>query len=235
MRLFAGFLGHLGKHDLLLELFQIRALFAFAQFLLDRLDLLVQVILALRLFHLALDATTDALFDLKDVEFAFQLAEQVLVALGHVENFQDDLLLLQLQRQMRGNGVGQATGVVDACQRSENLGRDLFVELHILVELLDDRATHRFDLRFIARLGFHGGQLGGEMAVEFSDLVDACALCAFDQHFNGAVGQLQHLKDVGNATDFVDIFGRGLILGGCLLGSQHDALALLHGGFERLD
>jgi len=44
---------------------------------------------------------------LQDIEFAFQLAEQMLEALGDVEDFEDDLFLLELERQMRGNGIGQ--------------------------------------------------------------------------------------------------------------------------------
>jgi hypothetical protein len=42
-----------------------RAFFAVAELLLDRLDLFVQIVLALGFFHLALDAATDALFDLQ--------------------------------------------------------------------------------------------------------------------------------------------------------------------------
>jgi hypothetical protein len=153
-----GFLRHLGGDHLLLELFDVGAVFAFAQFLLDGLDLFVQVVLALRLLHLALDAATDALFDLQDVEFAFQLAEQVLEALGDVEDLQDDLLLLELERQVRGNGVGQAAGVVDAGQRGQDLGRDLLVEFDVLVELLDDRAAHRFDFGIVADFRIDRGQ-----------------------------------------------------------------------------
>jgi hypothetical protein len=58
---------------------------------------------------------------------------------------------------------------------------------------------------------------------------------AFDQHLHGAVGQLEHLQDGGDAADVVEVLGLGLVLGGGLLGHQHDALARLHRGLERLD
>jgi hypothetical protein len=79
--------------DLLLQLFEVGAFFAVAQFLLDGLDLLVQVVLALALLHLALDAATDALFHLQDVDLALELLQQLLQPLGHVEQVQHRLLV----------------------------------------------------------------------------------------------------------------------------------------------
>ena len=67
----------MGQSDFLFEFLNISALFAFAEFLLDRLDLLIEVILALAFLHLPLDTTANALFDLQDVEFGLDLAEQL--------------------------------------------------------------------------------------------------------------------------------------------------------------
>jgi hypothetical protein len=130
-----GFLAHAGGLDLLLHLVDVGAVLAFAEFLLDGLDLLVQVVLALALLHLALDAAADALFDLQDVELGLELAEQLFQALGDAEDLEHLLLLLQLERQVGGNGVGQAPGFLDAGQRGQDLGRNLLVQLHVLVEL----------------------------------------------------------------------------------------------------
>jgi hypothetical protein len=80
-RLALGLLRHLGGLDLLLHLVEIGVLVALAQLLLDRLDLLVQVVLALALLHLPLHAAADALLDLQDVDFAFEQPEQMLEAL----------------------------------------------------------------------------------------------------------------------------------------------------------
>jgi hypothetical protein len=104
--------------DLLLEFLEVGALFAVAQFLLDGLDLLVQVVLALALLHLPLDAAADALFHLQDVDLVLEQLEQLLQALGHLEQVQHRLLGLELERQVRGDGVGQAARVVDARWRS---------------------------------------------------------------------------------------------------------------------
>ena len=100
-----AFLAHAGSLDLLVQLVEIGTLLAFAKFLLNRLDLFVEVILALALLHLALDAAADALFDLQDVDFGFELRQQALDARAHVEHLEDFLLLLELQRQVSRNGV----------------------------------------------------------------------------------------------------------------------------------
>ena len=112
--LLEGFLAHAGGFDLLLELFEISPLFALTQFLLNGFDLLVQVILALRLLHLALDATTDTLLYLQNIDFGFKLAQQTFGTLAHTEQFEDLLFLFELERQMRGNGIAQTRCVFDA-------------------------------------------------------------------------------------------------------------------------
>ena len=99
--------------------------------------MLVQVILALAFLHLALDATAYALLDLQNIDFGLQQPQQVLQPLAYAKNLQHLLFLLQLQRQMGGNGVGQTAGIVDTGQRSQDFRRNFLVELHILVELCD--------------------------------------------------------------------------------------------------
>jgi hypothetical protein len=61
----------------------------------------------------------------------------------HLQHF---LLLLQLERQVGGDGVGQAAGVLDAGDGGEHFGRNLLVQLDELVELGDHGAAHRLDL-----------------------------------------------------------------------------------------
>ena len=102
--------------DLLVQLIDVSALFAFAQFLLDRLYLFIQVVLALALFHLPLDAATDAFFHLQDIQLSFQQTQQMFEAFAYVKNFQHFLLLFKLERQMRGDGICQTPGVIYASQ-----------------------------------------------------------------------------------------------------------------------
>ena len=66
--------------------------------------------------------------------------EDVLEALAHVEDLQDLLLLGELERHVRGDGVGEAARLLDAGERGQHFRRHLLVELHVLLELRDDRA-----------------------------------------------------------------------------------------------
>ena len=62
---------------------------------------------------MALDATADALLDLKNVDFTFEHTQQVLEPLARFAHLEDLLLLFELERQMRGDGVGEAAAIVD--------------------------------------------------------------------------------------------------------------------------
>ena len=220
---------------LLLHLLEVGVLVALAQFLLDRLDLLVEVVLALALLHLPLHAAADALFDLQDVDFALEDAEQVLEALADVAHLEDLLLLLELQRQVRGDRVGEPAAVVDAGHRRQDFRRNLLVELHVLVELREQRTPHRLDLVRTAGVGRQVGRQRRHVFALVDDTVDARALRAFDQHLHGAVGQLQHLQHRGDAADRVEILGRRIVLGGRFLRDEQDVLAGVHRDVERLD
>ena len=140
-RLVARFLRHAGLLDALLELRElVRRVLDLAQFLLDRLHLLVEVVLALALLHLLLDAAADALLDLQHVHLAFDQREDVLEALAHVLDLENLLLGVELERHVRRDVVGEPAGLLDAGQRGQHLRRHLAVELHVLLELRDDRA-----------------------------------------------------------------------------------------------
>ena len=159
----------------------------------------------------------------------------MLEALFRAEHLKHFLLLLELQRQVRGDGVGQAARLVDARQRGQDFRRNFLVELHVLVELGDQRAAHRLDFGgdFVVRLDRRG--LDGEMRRRIQYLVDMRALAAFDQHFDRAVGQFQHLQDIGHRADRIKVFGRRLVFRRRFLGDEHNAFTGFHRGLERFD
>ena len=150
MRLLARFLRQLGLLDLLLELGELVLAVLVAELLLDRLHLLVEVVLALRLLHLALDARADALLDLQDRDFALHQAEHLFQPLGDDRRLEHRLLVGNLDREMRGDRVGELGIVLDLLDRADDLGRHLLVELHIALELGDDRARQRLGLDLLA-------------------------------------------------------------------------------------
>jgi hypothetical protein len=51
---------------------------------------------------------------------------------------------------MRGDRVGELGIVLDLADRADHLGRDLLVQLHVVLELGDHRARQRLDLDRVA-------------------------------------------------------------------------------------
>ena len=127
-------------------------------------------------------------------------------------------------------------GVVDAGDRGQDLGRDLLVQLDVLVELLRHRAAQRLDLgRGVGRRRHRRAPRPTKCSPLSAMRRGVGALHAFDQHLHGAVGQLEHLQDARDAADVEHVVGLGLVLAGGLLRHQHDLAARFHRGFERLD
>ena len=127
------FLGHAGGFNLLAQLVEL-ALFAAAQFLLDGLDLFVEVVLFLRALHLALDARLDVaveveLFDL-DVEHVGDAGQ----ARGGIEDGQQFLLLFDAELQIGGDGVGELGRLVHAHGGDDGLVVERLLQLDVLLE-----------------------------------------------------------------------------------------------------
>jgi sirohydrochlorin ferrochelatase len=76
--------------------------------LLDRLHLLVQIVLALRLLHLALHAVADLPLHLQHADFAFDQRQDALQTLRHVGEFKQRLLVRNLDARCAGDCVRQA-------------------------------------------------------------------------------------------------------------------------------
>ena len=120
--LFTGIFRHASLFNLAIEGFKlIRAIFQLTQLFLDGLHLLVEVILALALFHLLLDASTDALLNLQQVNFRLHHRHQEFDALGDRDDLQHLLLVFQLERHVGRHGVSQTRSIVDRRYRGQYL------------------------------------------------------------------------------------------------------------------
>ncbi len=227
-------LGHAGLLDAARQLLQfVRRLVQLAELLLDRLHLFVEVVLALALLHLRLDAAADALLDLLDVDLAVDVADQHLQARGDVDRLEHLLLVDQADVQVRGDGVGQPAGVVDAGERGEQLGRDLPVELDELLELVEQGAPEHLELALLARQQV-GDRLGarGELTVLLAQAQDAAAGKPLDQHLDGAVRELEQLQDRRHRGDVEQLTRTRIVDLRAGLGDQQDLLVALHRGLE---
>jgi hypothetical protein len=113
-------------------------------------------------------------------------------------------------------------------------GRHLLVQLHIVFELLDDRAAERLGLGRAGAVLADVGDLGFVEVGAAGEVGDAGAGPALDQHLHRAVRQFQQLQDGGDDADVIDGARRRIVVVLVLLGGQKDFLALgLHGFFQR--
>ncbi len=225
---------HLGLFDFLLQLVDLVALLVLpAELLLNRLHLLVEVVLLLRFLHLLLDARLDAAIDLELVHLGFEDAGDTVEALDGGDDFEQVLLFVDADEQMRGDRVGQLARIVDADGGDHRVVVQVVRELHILLEQRHHPAHRR--LGVVAGFLVFGDHLDDD-AVEplvFLPLDRAGALDPLDQHLDVAVGQLQALDDVGDAAHREDVGWLRVIDRGVVLRGQEDALVLDQGMFER--
>ena len=163
-RLVANFLGHARGFDLLLQFVEF-ALFAAAQFFLDGLDFLVEVILFLRLFHLPLDARLDGAVHVELFDFHVEHVADAVQAFGGIEDFEQSLLFFDRELQVGGDGVGQLRRIFHAHGRDHGFVVQRLAELHILLEHAGDALHAGFNLR--RRFGGITGDAHGGLQIAF--------------------------------------------------------------------
>ena len=228
------FLRHPRLLDLLLQLVDLVALLVLAaQLALDRLHLLVEVVLLLRLLHLLLHARLDAAVDLELVHLGFEHGDDARQALDGRDDLEEVLLLLDAHLQVRGDRVGQARRVVHAHGRDHRVVLQVVRELDVLLEERDDAAHDALGVG--GGLGLLRDHLHGDAveALVFLPLDGAGALDALDEHLDVAVGQLQRLHDVGDAAHRVDVGRLRVVDRGVVLRGEEDLLVGRQRVFER--
>ena len=240
LELLLGLLARLRRHlllaDLLLELLDlVLELVLLAELLLDRAHLLVEVVLLLGLLHLLLDPGADALLDLEDLDLGPHEAEDLLEALGGIQQLEQRLLLLELDPEVGDDRVGQTRRLVDGRHRHDHLRRDLLVELDVVLERGVDAADQRLHLSGLVA-GLLDGLCVDQEAVGLIDIPqDARPLLALDEHLDGAVGQPEQLHHRAERPDAIDVVLGRLVRLGVLLRCQQDRLLLVDRLLERPD
>ena len=225
-------LRHAGGFDLLPELFNVLlAVVELANFLLDGLELLAQVVIALRLLHLVLDFRLNLVAQLLDFRFLGQMLVDALHAQHHVGCFQQFLLVGGGQKgQGRSNEIDQAAWIFDIQRNGLELvgkgrrgGDDL-------LELRDHVALQRF-------------QLGAFTWIHFRQVVDRShhewlylgklsqfdPLGALGKHKEALIGHFDYFVHRRQGAYGVQIAGLGAIHALVALRDHHDGLLLSQG------
>ena len=232
--LVARFLGEFGVLDLLGQFVDlVLAVLAVAQFLLNSLHLLIQVVFALGALHLGLHAGLDLLLDLKDGHFALHQAKDLLKPLGDIQRFQKRLLLANVDAKVAGHKVGQLGRFLRLGDGRQRLLRDVLLDLGVTLELLGDRPQKRLDSVLVTRKLGQRLRLGLEIGLVLDEIGDAHAHLALHQHLHGAVGQFQQLQHIGQHARAIDAIGRRVVHRRVDLGRQQDLAILAHHFLKR--
>src|SRR5580704_1775880 len=230
--LFEDVLGHAGGIDLLLQLFDFVFL-APAKFLLDGLELFVQVILFLRALHLALHAGIDVAVDVQLFQLDFQYVGDAIQALKRVRCFEQVLFFIDRQLQIRGDRVGKARRVVNARGGDHGVVIQALRKLDELLVEAGDLLNELFDLRRDFDLCGQQADGGAKEALLGSDGKGTSALDAFDQHLDVAIGQLDALDDVRQRADGINLLRLRVVDRRVMLGGKKNLLVAGKRLFQR--
>ena len=210
-------------------------LIAFSKFLLDGLDLFIQIKFFLTAFHLFTDTPMNPFFNFKDFHFRFQDAEQFIQPVARIKSFQKVLLVGGLKNHVCGDGIGVTMRLNDICCSGNRFERNFLVQLDVLFKYIANTSHEGFQLGrdlliFLHALNFNLIEIGVAVKVD-----DASALQAFDQHFHGAIGQFQDLQNIGDGARFKNIFWRWIVVIRVALCGKKNIFLLGHGFFQSAD
>ncbi len=177
-------------------------------------NLLVQVVLPLALLHLALHTATNTLLNLQNIQLGFNLGQQLFKPITHRKNLKDSLFLLELHGQVGCDGVGKPAGLFHTHEAIENLGGDLLIKFDELIKLPEDRAAQGLDLGPLMVIKWKGATDRLEVVLLLNQLNELSPLNTLDQDLHGPVGQLEHLKNAGEAANGINIARARLVLRG---------------------
>ena len=225
--LLSRLLGQLGRLDPLAELIDLGLLLvSLAELLLDRLELLAQVVLALSLLDPRLDLGLDLGAELDHLELAGEDLRQPSQALADIDLLEQLLLLGGRDPQCPGDQMGQRRGVVHVGDRELELLRQIG-------DLLDDLREGALNVSG-QRLELGGGldlvreRLGARHQIGLLgyEVAEPDPLGPLDEDADRAVRDLEHPGDDPGHAHVVELAGPGLVELGVAGGDEgHHALA----------
>ena len=235
-RLLQRGLRHAGRLDLLPQLLDLLGLIVvLSELLPNRLELLAQQVLALALAHLRLHLGLDLRAELEHLELLDEDAVQLIHAGADIERIEHLLPGGRRQRgQARRNEVGQLAGLGDVpgqCLQlvgEERRQRDHLLKVVLYVSL------QGVDLETVV-VGddlFGSPHRRAQEGLRREDAVQRHARESLDNQPQAAVRQLEHLVDVRDRADAVEIVLAGLFRRRLALREDADELVALDG---RLD
>ncbi len=198
--------------SLALQLLEVVGTLAFAELVLDRLELLAQVELALLVAELLAHLALDVFLGLEHRELALDVNQDAAQALFDRQGFQQSLALGGRHLGVSGDEVGQTAGVLD---RRDDLLDDVLRQAGALTELRGAlaRLAYQSDESGIPRIERRHliGRLDGGDQVTVLLRVTHCntPALALDEQLDTRQAAL-HLGDARHGTDGVELVGLDL-------------------------
>ncbi len=231
-RLVEHILGHACGLDLLAQFVEL-ALFAAPQFLLDGLDLFVEVVLFLRPLHLPLYARLDVAVKVEFFDFDVEHIGNARQARRGIEDAEQFLLLLDADLQICRDGVRELGCLVHAHGGDDGLVVERLLQLYVLLKERGDALHQLLGGRCHFKIGLAGAHRGHEEAVAVVHFDGLGALHALDQHLDVAIGHLDALHNVADGADLVDFLGLGFVDRGVVLRGEKDLAVAVERFFQR--
>ena len=161
--------------------------------------------------------------------------DEMLQPFTRVVNFENRLFLLDLHRQVSGDGIREPRRVIDAGKRGQNFGWSLLVELDVLLEVSEQGPGQRFNLAPVLGSRVEHRDTRAQVGFPFFEFVDPRPLATFHQDLDSTVREFQELQNGGDRPDSVDFLDGRIVLARVDLRDEQDPLVLLHRLLERLN
>src|SRR5439155_3926710 len=215
---------------------KLRAALVFAELLLDRLHLLAEDVLALRLVEGLLDLALDLRLELEDLVLLGEEDRDELEPLDHRGHFEELLTLLEREVRARRDEVREMRGILGVLRGHRELGKDRAAVVDVLLEQAAHAAKKRLPLDGVPDLVGNDFEVHAEEAllrqvVGYADTVDA-----LHDDLRASVRDSEEANDLGDGAHRVDLLGQNVIDLRVLLGGKDDVvLFLVHRRVDRGD
>ncbi len=221
----AGLLGQAGRLDPLAQLVDLRLLLVpLPELLLDRPQLLAQVVLALALVDPLLDLRLDLGAERDHLELAGEDLREPPQPGADVDLLEDLLLLGGRDAQRSGDQVGERRGVLDVGDGELELLRQVRDLLDDLAEGALHVAGQRLQLRAPPRRRRGARSTRAiEVGLRGDVLADLDPLHPLDEDPDRAVGDLEHARDDAGDADRLELLRARLLELGVLRGDHDEA------------
>ena len=209
----------------------------FAQLRHDGFHLVAEIDLALGAVHLVFRHRIDLALHRQERHLPLDEIVNALQARHGIEDLQDVLRFTDLQLEVRGDEVGQASGVLEVRGDDQHFRREALPQTRRALERSLDRSDERLllDRRTVVLPVGDPLDLGRQVRTERGVLRDPRAADALDQDADALVGELQHPHDDGDRADLVEVAGLRVLFVLVALGGEQDHPVLGERAVHRLD